>query len=514
MFFLLALYPFGYAIDMIFNKFDGLLWIDEQRLVFFLISCPLVILILLYECFPVEITKKTSAVICTILFCISVILRLFCSALLQVSVVSDFKDCFDYAANGYMGRIDYLAKYPYLGAYALTLRDFFRWYSPSLLNVQILNAVITSVIPIFLFLGTRRVFGKTNVAVLAGASYVIFPSMIVYAAVPSCEHFSQLYMAAFLCAMAFFCTEKKLAKRYIFACLAGLACGWLCVYKELMIIIAPTCIMASFCYEILPCICKSMKDKKFDYKRMFHFILLDLFIIVLALSLSKNIIGEVQNELVGRTVDRNEPLSVSVYEGLCKEGAGLFNDDVKLYIEQLLEQNPNSNDVNRILYSKLISDYKNNLSDLFQLIQKKFAINWCDEGVYYYWTFGDEGNLVQSTWIGEILFSTIPSLWFMVMSAVICLGSILSLVRKDTVEQQYFDFLATGTVFLLSAGLILMEAQGRYKSNLSPQLCIMFALCMDRILGYLSLLRKTDTLKRKKVFMYLAYLFNSPKPLR
>lgn len=498
MFMIFAIYPFGMVVPEVWNKIDGVLWLDEQLLVVLLCAMPLITLIILWRAIPEKLPAEKTAMVCCIIFCISVTARLFCSALLQTEPISDFKTCYDYAATGVMAKREYLTTYPYLGAYALTLKRFFSITGASVFNAQLLNTLVTSAIPGLIFLAVKRVTKRANVAIVAGMAYALFPSMVIYTAIPSCEQFAQFYLSVFVCFVAYYCTEKAESKlRWLYASAAGIAFGGLCVYKDLFIVVAPAFLMVSFCYEVLPVLCDAIQSKQFAYKELLRIAILDLIVIILALGVSRSVINAVQTEIIGYPYETQFSLSSIVYEGLCAEGGGTWNENVKNFVYETQQSCQTSKEVDQILYGALYEDYKDNPRMLLDLIGRKFTTNWCEEGVYYYWTHSGERNILQGTWIGEVLFVIIPSAWFMLVSAVICIGSILSLIQKERIVERYFNFFVTGIIFLFALMLILMEAQGRYKSNLSPLVCIVFALCMNRILNVVE--RLIDFTKAKVV---------------
>lgn len=503
MFSVLAIYPFGMAVPVLWNKINGVLWIDEERLVWLLVAMPLLALLLLWRLIPQQMSNKKALATCVLLFGTSVVIRLLACAVLQVQPLSDFNTCYEYAAavsqsdefilfyNQELAQYSfldnnsnsYLAQFPYLGAYALTLCWFFKYVGASVFSAQLLSAIVTSAIPGLLFLAVRRVTGKSNVGLVAGVSYLVYPSMIVYGTVPSCEHFSQFFFAVFICFLAYFFTEPlNNIKKWLYTVGAGISLAGLCVYKELLIVIAPAFLMVSFCYEITPIISNAIKHKQIDYQKLIFILLLDVLVVLLAFYLHRQLVQVVQITILGVPVHRESLFAATLYEGLCKTGGGQWNPDVKNYVYNVLQTSESPSEASRILYMALYEEYKGDFPALWNTIYNKFLIDWCDEAVYYYWTFSDT-NIIQGYWIGEVLFYFVPNAWSLIVVSVTSLGCVISLFSRESTRERYFDFFVSGVTFLFAIALILMEAQGRYKSNFSPVFCIVFALCLNRIMN-------------------------------
>lgn len=87
--------------------------------------------------------------------------------------------------------------------------------------------------------------------------------------------------------------------------------------------------------------------------------------------------------------------------------------------------------------------------------------------------------MVQGSWIGEILFVIVPRIFFMMVSAVIAFGFLAAVIRGEPPLQMQFRFYISSVIFLFAVALILMEAQGRYKSNFMPFICVLFGFGTD-----------------------------------
>lgn len=499
MFVALAIYPFGMIPFAAWESITDSNWGSQRFVAFAIAGAVILCSACIWKIVPEKMEGIRTSLTCFCLFLAALSLRLFMISILQAEPVSDFGSCYEYAARGSeatAGLARYLAKYSYLGAYAVTLRSFLRIFGVSVLNAQILNALVTSCIPIALFLAVSRVAGRQNIAAVAGFIYAVSPCVAIYTAVPSCEHFSQFYMAWAACSLAFYCTAGRHSKkRWFFGITTGILFGCVCVYKSgLARVIGPSFLMAGFCYDCVPLFVSS--EKKRMVKEIAVAAVQMIFILFAASLLNKIWMQNVQAELGAAAVQDSLPFSVGLYKNLCKEGNGVWNLGVEEHITQVLKEHDSHDEVDQILYGELFDEYGKDPKAFTDLLYHKFFVDWCDDG-YYYWTFSGSGNIVQGTWIGEVLFVIVPRIFFMLMSITISLGLLAGIWKKEPAGKMQFLFFVIGVIFLFVLALVLIEAQGRYKSNIMPFICIVFGVCMDYFLdGLLALCQ----LAHRKVF--------------
>lgn len=472
LFVLTAVFPFGLIVPIVLPGAVDEAW-NTQRISSFVMAGTLFCSIFAVRMVvPHKMTGKNKIMFSGFMFFSALALRLFVIALLQAEPVSDFYTCYEYAATG-NGDREYLARYPYLGAYALTLRLFLKRFGASVWNAQVYNAVVTSLIPIALYGTVSRVTGSQKTGAAAGFSYALCPSMIIYAAVPSCEHISQFFISLLLCAYAYYhTTENRRKKKWVYCIAVGIFLGAVCIYKSLFLILAPCLFLTGMLYEA-----GSYLENR-NKKSLAAVVLQYTVMTVIAWVLVKGGIAVVRTQLQADALTGKGSYSATIYKGLCKEGNGVWNREVQQYIDQVFEEHTDKREVDRIFYGKLIDEYKEEPQALFRLIGNKFFVDWCSED-YYYWTFSGDGNMVQGSWIGEILFVIVPRIFFMMVSAVIAFGFLAAVIRGEPPLQMQFRFYMSSVIFLFAVALILMEAQGRYKSNFMPFICVLFGFGTD-----------------------------------
>lgn len=483
LFVFIALFPFALVLPATLPGVLDQAW-KTQRISAFVIAGTLFCCICaVWLAVPEKMTGKKKTLFCIFMFFAACAVRLFVICLLQAEPVSDFYTCYEYAATG-SGDREYLARYPYLGAYALTLRLFLKLFGASVWNAQVWNAVVTSFIPIAVYAAVSRITGSQKTGAAAGFGYALCPSMIIYAAVPSCEHMSQFFLSLLLCAYAYYCTTENMpnvksvnkhknryVKRWGYCVVIGSLLGFVCIYKSLFLILAPCLFFTSILYEGR--LIFSAKQKQL--KETAIILLQYAMILIIAWVIAKGGIAAVRTHLQADTLTVKGSYSATIYKGLCKEGNGVWNGNVQQYIDQVFEEHTDQKEIDRIFYGKLIDVYSKEPQALFRLIRHKFFIDWCSED-YYYWTFSGDGNLIQGSWIGEILFVIVPRIFFMFFCAIIACGFIVSVIRERSYGQMQLLFYIASVLCLFALALVLMEAQGRYKSNFMPFMCVAFGV--------------------------------------
>lgn len=496
----LALMPFCYSCIEIFSSMRGC-W--DRNGVLYILSITAVIvvgIIAISRLIPTSIDSRKKIVLLFALFSIAFVCRTFVSVLMQATPVSDFSRCFRYAVAQTNKDEEFeLVKYPYLGAYAVSLKLFFNLFPMTLFSAQVMNALVASLTAIVLYLATEEMIANSKTALISGLMYAVYPGLVTYSSITSCEHFSQLFFTLGLYFLArarnISCSNK--IKNLFYTILSGVSLGLMCLYKELYIIVVPALLVAGLCYDILPVIIRKIKthEKK---SGLCQAILKTIFLAITILCVYKASVAAVQYEICGTTYNRNTPISVVIYQGLAIESGGEWNASVKEYCSQVMEKSSTASEVNRALFDKLSSEYQGDIGKLCNVILRKIRIDFCDEGVYWYWTFSDSGkNLLQKTWVGELLFSLFPSAFFMFMCGIMAIGLLLQAFRHKV--GGFSEFFVTGVVFLFVLMLMLIEAQGRYKSNIMPYICILYAFSCEAITYQLDRIWK----KIKSLYMYI-----------
>lgn len=475
----LAIYPFGLIAVTMWSQSIPSIGRASKILVGIAALLSLSLVILISRICKNLQHEKSKVKLCIALWLSGFLIRLFICVLMQSKPISDFGECYDYAVG--VGHSEQIWKFPYLGMYALTLKLFFQVVPESVLTAQILNCIVTACVSPMLFLIVDCISGKTSMAVAASGLYLIFPSMVIYTAVPSTEHFSQFYLALTLLLWCY--AQKTVVSKFKWALFGatGLSLGMLYCYKELFIIIAPAILMACVCYEIFPLFSRVIKNKKQNWKEIRIIVLRNALVIFVALFVHGIVSRAVKITILGETYTRNSSFAITAYEGLAQEGQGSWSSEVKQHVADVIADSATETEANRILLSELVDQYKSHIDSLLELLEHKFYINWNGEDCYYYWTFSGEGNILQGTTCGEILFAIYPKVFWGMTCLILAVGTFLEIFRHREKETKQFYYIVSGMLFLFTLALVIMEAQGRYKSSFTPAICIIFAFSLDNM---------------------------------
>lgn len=480
--FFLAVCPFGLsAVKILFDS--SRYWEPTFRALMFLFGILFMIL-----CLSMLWMKNVNKIAVAFgLFIVSFFLRVIASLLLRNDPVSDFKSCYDFAVTGIQNPALYV--FSYLGSYAITLRGLFLLIGPSILNAQILNAFVTSLIPALLYIGGELFFPDSSAVGLIGAVfYGAYPGIVIYTSILSCEHFSQLFIVTSL--ILYLYLEKYKSSRrkfFFFAILSAISFGFLSLYKDILVVIFPVIFMAIFCYEILPV----LMEREILWRRVMKIgtILLNFLLVVVVTFFVRRVGLIVIERNVGKYEDANR-LSVFayIYDGLSPEGKGFWNRDAIIYIDDVIARSESRQEADYTFIKKLWDYYSPNPRLLLSVLKNKFLAVWTQESVYYYWAIhGDKVLLKPDQDESMFLFGSFPTVVFGFMSLTIAFGMLIEL-SKRRIEKSLF--IVIGIVFLFVLMLFLIEGQGRYKSTIIPLISILFAMSWANIIDAFGKIKK------------------------
>lgn len=483
---LLAIFPFGSAAIRMVLEYKDFWDIFTLSVMVMTIGLGVILCAAFMLSFNKRMSKSQTVSICFSLFALSMAIRVLCSYLLQSQPISDFNTVYQYA----IGQLSdpeallFIGTFPYLGAYALTLRAVFAFFPATVLTAQVLNSAALALIPIFLFLAVRKFIGNDRPAIACALLYAFNPSMIIYASILSSENISQVFVALFFMIHAYWLdTDYDSKKKYILAAVMGCAIALLNLFKPIMIVFFATFIMAVFCYEMIPSIHSICHKKEKSGKRAMQIMSSTVIVIIVALIINKACVAAVQVEILGGVVEGGyHTLGSLLYAGLNPVSKGVYDANVYGTVADINALYANSPDATRTLLQKLVELYHGDFSLFCDLQVFKHFKDWCEEAVYYYWTNASEA-VVQGTLVGAFLFEILPNLYAIALYGFSTIGLCLSAVRSVIVKQtskkeSQCMFLCVGCVFLYALMLMVIETQGRYKSNIMPAVCVLGGIGM------------------------------------
>lgn len=486
---ILAFFPFGISAIRMIKGYVGY-W-DRLTLSVMIVVVGLLLVFCISIMLSIGKKMNRSQVFgtCIGLFTLSMATRILCSYLLQSQPVSDFNTGYQYAL-GDLTEAPALGDYPYLGAYALTLKALFQLCPHSVLVSQVFNAAVLSLIPVFLFLGVRKIMGNDRPAIAGAILYAMCPSMIVYSSILSCENVSQVFVALFLMIHAYWMsTDLGTKKKYVLSIVLGATMGLINIFKPIMPIFAAAFAMACFCYQLIPAIGAFLHKEVNAGKKVLELVAHLLLVMVVALAFFRVGKYAIQMAILGDTTKSLFSLGSMLYFGLNPETNGVWNTDVIATINEVRELYPNGSDATRLLLQKLADLYQGDISLIWTVQMNKLYLDWCQEAVYYYWT-SPTSPIVQGTSVGTFMFEFLPDLFAITLYTFCSIGMVMILIRLFVNKQEtpvigQHMFVCIGSVFLFALMLALIETQGRYKSNIMPYVCCMGGIGMWMIVDSL-----------------------------
>lgn len=483
----LAIFPFGLSVLRISRGYVGYWDMSSLSVMAAIVGLILCVCVACMMMGKKRLKRLQAGGVCIGLFALSMGMRAICAFILRATPVSDFNEGYQYAL-GNDASLYCLAKYPYLGAYALTLKALYAVFPPTVLSGQMFNAAVLGLVPVFLYLAARTYMDDDRPAIAGAVLYALYPSSVVYSGILSCENVAQMLVALFLWVNACWAkAELGTKKKYVLTIVMGLALGLINWYKQIMLLFIGATAMACFCYQIIPVAYATIKKENDAGKKLIELIAHLVISIIIAVLVSEAGRYAVQMTIVGETVESPFYIGSTLYFGLNPQSNGVWNQEVVGTINNVIEEYPDS-EVNRVLLQKIAELYNGDASLAWAVQLNKLDINWCQEGVYYYWTNATE-PVVQGTLVGAFLFEILPNLFAISLYALCSIGAILLLInlfanKRSEVRRNQSLFVCIGTIFLFVVMLMLMETQGRYKSNIMPLICCMGGIGLWMLTDY------------------------------
>lgn len=479
----LTFFPFGAAAARIAMGFSGYWDMFTLSIMAIAVGLCLAFCIVAMLSADKRMSKCKAICTCIALYTFSMTVRMLSSYLLQAQPVSDFNTGYQYAI-GNLRDASALGLFPYLGAYALTLRAVFKLFPANVLTAQVFNAAMLSFIPVFLFLGIRKILKNDRPAIASAMLYAVYPPIVTYSSILSCENISQVFVALFLLIHAYWMnTDQSIKKKLALSVVMGVCLGFLNLYKPIMPVFIGAIVMACFCYELIPAIKPFFHKESNAGKVMAQNIVEIIIVIVIAYFVYNAMVASIQIKVLGyRISDGGHSLGSLLYTGLNPQTNGVWSAEVIDTISEARKLYPDVSEENRYLLGQLVQLYQGDVSLVWKVQLNKLYADWCQEAVYYYWT-SPADPVVQGTVVGSFLFENLSGIFAVALYSLCTIGLIIMLVQlllnwKQTPVNCPSMFVCIGVVFLFVLTLMLIETQGRYKSNIMPLVCCISGIGM------------------------------------
>lgn len=388
----------------------------------------------------------------------------------QIIQVSDFAKALE-ASYTLKFEGDYYQVFTHWILYPTILNFIYKIFGESQLVALLVNAIILVFVSLFVYKVASLIFNKKSSGFLAAIIYTLWPVNILYTIIFTQEHLCTLLLLIVL--YLFLKNESKdefNSKKCISLIIIGILLGISTFLKNF----APVFLIAFIIYYIL----KVFNVKKIKNYTIFK--ILSIFIIFISYSLSKNVIFNCIDNLVGTDVARNI-IACYLNVGLRDDGT-YSSENYGTYFSTLKENNYDYEKTNSIILKDIIKDSSSNLSINF--FSNKASILFGGDYARLQWISNtlnvDMGNKLI------VIIDKLNNCYFTFLVVLMILGLIYMNRNKDLkVFLLYLIFFGS---FLL---LLLVEAQNRY------MYAIQFIMCILSVLGINYLVEFIDNKKVK-----------------
>lgn len=401
------------------------------------------------------------------LFLLCLLTRTICvlslePALTQVSDFgSAFRRSFDLNFSGIFYRVfSHWILYPFLN------HVWYGIFGASQLTALLVNCVVVSCIPIFLYLIGEKISGKESVGLCSAMLYILWPSSMFYVTIFTPDHYAALLLI--IVTYLFLCVKDSLYK--------------ITKWKAIMIAILLGCILSIstffknfalvYLIAIFMILGIDLLRKKTSWKQIVYCGIY-LFIIIASFFTSKELLFKGMEKITGNSIGRNiVPCYLNV--GLNSAGNGIYNGSLyEMYFSSLEKNNFNFDETNQMIMQTLKQDLINNKKNFASLLQNKARNNFIkDDGKIKWVAYSINLEQKQSfvIWLEKNVGKWTN--WFYLAISICSVIGILSNIKSKDSGILFVILCVLG----VSLELLLVESQERYRYAIEPMFCLLAGL--------------------------------------
>lgn len=360
--------------------------------------------------------------------------------------------------------------------------------------ILILNAVYRGIAAALVYAVVFKIFKKPNTAILAALVYGFMPSSVIHAFTGGPEILSTVFGLLFILSALYLYEAKAKFDIIKYSAFMGLAIVIAHFFKRPHLYISiGGALIAFVIFKV-----KNARDekRKINIKHGLISVLVTILCIVIPLA---GVTAFAQEYLNIKYTDSSSPeKKPGMFAGFDINGHGqlIVSQYVSLH-GQLLNEGYTSQEIDDILWAKLIDEWKNaNLSDVAYWAITRNIWAWQDDlRPNYFFQKSLENYSVPESKAGLYNFAidylpAISQVYYVCMLMFAALICFVSIKRKNN----FAIFLIALCVFGYAFGLFFSEAQSHYKSVIIPYLCMLGAF------GFEWLINATPkTIKFKKI---------------
>lgn len=426
-------------------------------------------------CKRINNRKMRSAVIVSILFSVTVILRLVPELVYsgQIHPFSDFAHAWA-RANGDMSSAEYYRFFASYMNYSLFLKVISKLCSGNYTAVILFDIICNGITAVFIFLIAKEISAKENSAVIASLLFAFNPSSIVYALTSSPEHMA---IASYGCCVYLLCKmfrERNNRKILIYAVCSGIAGGIgnsVKTFFPVIMVAAVIVLLLKNFYEL--------NNLQHIMKKIFIYILSFMLVIVSASAVLTSITS-LTERIFAVQLDFADATPHYINVGLNRQGEGQIGigNLSRLYIQDR-QNGIKLEEASDAAIKRIKDDWVGNEAEIPAFIIKKTIWAWQDDYVpirYFCQRLGIEpSTLVEKAiyFFAENYLNTISQLWYILMMLA---GALCSVKRiKLPVDSNWLLMLNSLLIVGFFCMMMISEAQSRYKCLILPYICIFIA---------------------------------------
>lgn len=376
--------------------------------------------------------------------------------------ISDFGNALERARDMEFGS-DYYRVFSHWISYSLVNHSIFQVFGDHQVTAMIMNNILLSFIPVFLFLLGKKIV-NSRAGAAAAAVYIIWPSTVLYVAIFSPDHYAALLLtiAVYLVVLLFEkCNgESGMVKKNFLTCiLLGGVLGLSTFFKNFA---------AVFLFALFLVICvKGIKQRELSgFLKM-----AGVYVIILcSFSLVQTVVFFGLESRTGCTVGRNiAPCYLNV--GLNSAGNGGYDERLYgQYFSILEKKDYDFEKTNAQIMGSLKKDLCENYRLLPDKLRYKAERNFTGDYDKMLWVKNsiEEKQIIGlSVWIRSYGFHVAE--WYWLFIGVLALGGIIWMIFNKNESALYIAACVIG----VAMELILVESQERYRYAIEPMFCML-----------------------------------------
>ncbi len=378
----------------------------------------------------------------------------------DISQVSDFEGAIT-ASRTLQFAGDYYRVFTHWVLYPTLMNVVYKVFGETQLVALLFNSVILTLCSVFVYNNASMLSKKKSCGLLAAILYIFWPANIFYTLIFTQEHICSLLLQIVI--YVFLKSEdsdglKFNCNKIISFLIVGVLLGISTFFKNF----APVFLIAFAIYYVL----KGIREK--ELKVYIRYKLLTLALICFSFSITKNVIFNFLDDIVGVEVARN---ITACYLNVGLRDDGTYNaDNYNMYFDTLRQNNYDYEKTNSQILEKLFQEEKKNLSlDFFKNKAKiVFGRDSSRVGVVSL-SFAAKDHIYKAKILDEQIVE-INDNYFTVLVFLTAMG-LIPMVRKKDLKVFLMYLFFFGCLLLL----LLVEAQNRYMYSIQTIMCILAA---------------------------------------